>query len=184
MAGLVVPVAAAGSLVLAPTGAAAHEGGDGDLKEVRMFDDCEQVSFNRMFGAGTCVGDGETILDEFISQLLATAPSGVPNVDGWEFEPSDVRLDADKGLRAVNRGGEFHTFTKVKAFGGGCVDEAPVLSGPQKPVPECKDKDVFELTGAPPGHDVVVRGLKAGTHRFECLIHPWMRTTVVVRAHH
>jgi hypothetical protein len=25
-----------------------------------------------------------------------------------------------------------------------------------------------------------VSGLTVGIHRFECLIHPWMRTTVVV----
>ena len=25
-----------------------------------------------------------------------------------------------------------------------------------------------------------VSGLKAGTYRFQCLIHPWMRTTVTV----
>lgn len=167
---------------LAPQGVAAHEDdGDTDLERVRVVDDCEPDSFNAAIGDGTCVGDGDTLFSDFIDELLATAPSGLASVDDWEFKPSDVHLDSDEGLLAVNIGGEFHTFTPVAEFGGGCVEEFPVLSGGLPPVPECAEPDVFVETGLPPGAELEVVDLAPGTHRFECLIHPWMRTEVVVR---
>jgi hypothetical protein len=33
----------------------------------------------------------------------------------------------------------------------------------------------------PPGARLTVAGLHPGIHRFECLIHPWMRSVVEVR---
>jgi plastocyanin len=41
---------------------------------------------------------------------------------------------------------------------------------------------VFATTGVPAGGTSTVPTLSQGTHLFECMIHPWMRTTVVVRA--
>ncbi len=205
LAGLVLTTAVVGLTVVAPSGAAAssgdgsgdgggHEAGHhGELKRVRILDDCEQHSFDAVIGAGTCVGDGETTFGEFISQLVATTPSGVPSVEGWAFKASRVTLHAGEGLRAVNVGGEFHTFTEVKNFGGGCLTDVPVLSGPQKPVPECTPTTplpngpvptAFLTSGLRAGATHDVTGLAPGTHKFECLIHPWMRTTVVVRGHH
>lgn len=32
-----------------------------------------------------------------------------------------------------------------------------------------------------PGQGRTLRNLTPGVHRYECLIHPWMRSTVVVR---
>jgi len=95
----------------------------------------------------------------------------------WRFAPSLVRLPAGGSVDAVNRGGEFHTFTEVAAFGGGCVGEINALLG-LTPVAECQDPSVFGTTGAAPGQSVSTGSLPAGTHLFECLIHPWMRATV------
>jgi hypothetical protein len=82
-------------------------------------------------------------------------------------------------VTARNNGGEFHTFTRVAAFGGGCI---AALNGPLElsPVPECSIPGIILATGAVPGASVTTGSLGTGTHRFECLIHPWMRTTVSV----
>ena len=89
-----------------------------------------------------------------------------------------------------NEGGEFHTFTRVANFGGGCV---PEVSGPLglTPVPECAavvetpDGPVplaFITSGVPSGTDLSVKvdTTTAGTINYQCLIHPWMRTVVTV----
>jgi hypothetical protein len=49
------------------------------------------------------------------------------------------------------------------------------------PVPECAGfpGGTFAATAVPPG-GTLSGTLAPGVHRFECLIHPWMRTTVVV----
>ena len=80
---------------------------------------------------------------------------------------------------ARRRRHEFHTFTEVAAFGGGCVPELNALLG-LTPVPECAIPGIFFTTGAPPGAVVTTGALAAGTHRFMCLIHPWMRSTAEV----
>jgi hypothetical protein len=74
----------------------------------------------------------------------------------------------------------FHTFTEVANFGGGCVDILNQILG-LTAVPECANAGVlFATTGIAPGGELEGAPLSSGTHRFECLIHPWMRTTVVV----
>ena len=93
-----------------------------DAQRVRMFDDCEVTSFNEAIGDGTCVGDGRTTFDDFVAQEQKNG--NVPNraAKGWEFKPADFHIDGGDRIRAVNKGGEFHTFTEVAEFGGGCVD--------------------------------------------------------------
>jgi hypothetical protein len=77
-------------------------------------------------------------------------------------------------------GGEFHTFTEVAAFGGGCVDQLNLLLGLQ-PVSECAAPGIFMTTGVAPGGQRTTGALSAGTHRFQCLIHPWQRTSALAR---
>ena len=48
------------------------------------------------------------------------------------------------------------------------------------PVPECAIPGLFIATEIAPDGTLVSGPLAAGTHRFMCLIHPWMRTTVEV----
>lgn len=47
------------------------------------------------------------------------------------------------------------------------------------PAPECIAPGVVDIPGG--GKDVV-DGLAPGNHRFQCCIHPWMRTLVKVEA--
>ena len=143
---------------------------------VVMLDACDPASFNAELGAGACErpGGGVTI-DRLVDQLLThgTAPS-------WRFA-GPVTVAGGGTLTAVNKGGEFHTFTEVAAFGGGCVDELNGLLG-LTPVPECAQAPgIFGSTGAGRGGSTTTGPLAAGTHRFMCLIHPWMKLTVTAK---
>ena len=90
-----------------------------------------------------------------------------------------LKLDAGGTVTAKNRGGEFHTFTEVAEFGGGCVEEINDLMGLEA-VPECANAGfLFGTTGVPPGGSLTTGPLSAGTHNFMCIIHPSQRTTIV-----
>jgi hypothetical protein len=84
-------------------------------------------------------------------------------------------------LVVTNQGGEPHTFTEVKTFGGGFIEG---LNGGEEPVSECsggfKNVDVAK-TRIIQGSDLRITGLAKGEHHFQCCIHPWMRMTVEVR---
>jgi plastocyanin len=146
-------------------------------RRVSMLDACDGPSFNAALqDPNACTRNGGVTFDELINQLqtMGTAPA-------WRFAPEQLSLAAGGTIEAYNGGGEFHTFTEVAAFGGGCVPPLNELLG-LTPVPECADAGVlFATTGAAPGNEVETGPLTPGTHRFECLIHPWMRSTVEVR---
>ena len=145
-------------------------------RQVQALDDCDPATFNAVVGPGTCVGDGGTTFSEFVAQLLAQG-----RAPAWRFAPAQLKLDAGGTLTAHNRGGEDHTFTQVATFGGGCIAALNDLLG-LTPVPECAGfpGGAFAATLIPPGGTVTTSPLRPGVHRFECLIHPWMRTTVTV----
>ena len=170
---LAVLTAAVGALAALTTSIALAAPSSGN---VVMLDACDPATFNAAIGEGTCErGGGGVKFDTFIGQLLAhgTAPA-------WRFA-GPATVAAGGTLTAVNRGGEFHTFTKVAAFGGGCVDELNDLLG-LTPVPECAQAPgIFFSTGAGMGGSVTTAPLTAGTQRFMCLIHPWMTSTVTAK---
>ena len=105
-----------------------------DSRTVEIRDNCDPASFNAVLGEGACVRNGGLTFDALIERLLATG-----EVRSWRFSPEQLKLAAGGTVTAVNRGGEFHTFTEVAAFGGGCVDEINALIG-LTPVPECASK--------------------------------------------
>jgi hypothetical protein len=84
-------------------------------------------------------------------------------------------------LSVVDQGGEPHTFTEVKQFGGGFIAG---LNNGEAPVPECaagfNDARVAK-TRILQGSTSLVTGLSTGTHYFQCCIHPWMRFKVEVK---
>jgi hypothetical protein len=157
-------------------------------RTVELEDSCDQATFNAAIGPGTCVGDGDVTFPEFLAKLN---PQDFGHEE-WRFHFGRAHIDKGETLKASNEGGEFHTFTEVKNYGGGCI---PELNGPLglTPVPECDPviqvapgvfvPAAFVLTGVNPGETRPVPGLtKAGTHhQFQCLIHPWMRIDVEVR---
>lgn len=140
-------------------------------RQVQMLDNCDGPTFDAAIGTGTCARNGGLTFEKFIARLVADQEVG-----SWRFSPERLSVDAGGTITAVNRGGEFHTFTQVAQFGGGCVADINALLG-LTPVPECSIPGIFGTTGAAPGASVTTAPLQAGTRRFLCLIHPWMRAT-------
>ena len=163
---------------IAVLGLAAGAGAIQGDKKIRMYDDCDPATFNARFGDGTCVGGGHTTLDEFLGEIEATQ-----SAHKWRNQPNQVQLNAGHSLVIENQGGETHTFTPVAAFGGGFFTELNGISGNPVPAPECLN--IGALLFIPSGgvEEGPVAGsseLPAGTHRFQCCIHPWMRTIIQV----
>src|SRR5262245_24321780 len=142
-----------------------------DNRVVEMLDDCEPNSFNAVLGAGTCVGAGTTTFQACIGELTATHTAAK-----WLFVPTFLETAAGKQLVAKNRGGETHTFTHVAQFGGGIVGVLNTLSNNPVPAPECLNLEDDDFV--PPGGTYKERLTDASAQRFQCCIHPWMRTTV------
>jgi hypothetical protein len=84
-------------------------------------------------------------------------------------------------LVVVDQGGEPHTFTEVKKFGGGFVEG---LNAGQEIVPECTGgfaNVAVAKTRILQGSQSHITNLSKGEHLFECCIHPWMRVKVEVK---
>jgi hypothetical protein len=171
----VVWVALAAMAMVSLTGKAGAVQGD---KKIRLLDDCEPTSFNAVLGDGACVGNGHTTFEEFIAELAATQ-----DAHKWRNQPSDMLVNVGRPTLVENRGGEVHTFTPVAEFGGGFVNELNGISGNPVPAPECLN--FGSISFIPPGatEEGPTAGsseLPVGTHKFQCCIHPWMRTIIEV----
>jgi hypothetical protein len=142
---------------------------------VTVLDACDGPSFNEVIGPGACERGGGVKFDDFIGQLISMGEA-----PAWRFAPETLTLADGGSIDAYNRGGEFHTFTEVAAFGGGCVPELNEVLG-LTPVPECGVPGIFGTTGVAPGEELEGEPLASGTHLFMCLIHPWMKTEVTVQ---
>jgi plastocyanin len=164
-AGLTAALAVVGSLV--PAGSAFGA----DHRLVRVQDDCDPATFNAQVPPIPCVGDGRTTFDELIAEFRATG-----SAERWRFSRPEFNIDAGGAITATNEGGEFHSFTEVPRFGNGCAP--PLNTGDDPPVVDCS---VLATTGLEPGQSLTVTVSTPGTYRFQCMIHPWMRSTVDVR---
>jgi plastocyanin len=178
---MVVPIALL-VIVGMPTSAAAGP----DQRTVRASDDCDAATFNAVLDpAGTadpqpCLGDGETTFSDFLAQLAANGPKPNRAAKDWAFSRTNTDIDPGGILTVNNVGGEFHTFTRVAAFGGGCVDVLNQILG-LTPVPECANFPLLaRTTGIPSGGTLTVTSPQSGVQHYQCLIHPWMHTTVTV----
>ena len=168
--------AAVGAVVLLSltAGAGAVQGD----KKIRMYDDCEPTSFNEVLGPGTCVGKGHTTFTEFIDELAATQ-----DVHTWRNQPSAMQINVGRPTVIENRGGEDHTFTPVAEFGGGVVPVLNQLSGNPVAAPECLGPIVLIHAGeTEDGPTAGSSELPVGSHKFQCCIHPWMRTVIDVES--
>jgi len=147
-------------------------------KKIRLYDDCEPTSFNAVLGDGTCIGNGHTTFDEFIAELEETQ-----DAHAWRNQPSAMHLNVGRPTFIENRGGEVHTFTPVAEFGGGFVPDLNGISGNPVPAPECLNFGTISFIpagGTEDGPTAGSAGLPVGTSRFQCCIHPWMRTVIEV----
>ena len=176
-------------------------------KTIAMRDACDPDSFNAVVGPGTCIAGhhGNTLFEDFIAELQSDQIAG-----SWRFNPllnateghfNLVHLDLTSGDQTTiqNAGGETHTFTRVKKFGGGFVGPLNGLSGNPDPAPECAQvlpdgtlapqpesptNQVVEAGQTEAGPTAGTTALPEGVSRWECCIHPWMRMVVVVHENH
>jgi len=143
-------------------------------RRIQMMDACDPESFNEALGPGSCLRNGGLEFAKFLG-LLGKHQS----VGAWHFAPDKVNARVGQELLAVNTGGEVHTFTEVEEFGGGIVPALNELSGNLVEAPECAALEPDDFV--PPGGTYRDDVDEAGTERYQCCIHPWMRTVVTAR---
>ena len=152
------------------------------VAQIVALDECDPATFNAAIGPDFCKNVSLSVLGfaTTFSNLFAEVAAGTPDPK-WDFEPDTLTVKQGTVLSVVNQGGEPHTFTEVKQFGGGFI---PTLNQNQEPsVPECAAgfNDVaVARTRILQGSTSLVTGLSKGTHYFQCCIHPWMRMKVEV----
>ena len=141
-------------------------------------DSCDPASFDAAIRPGTCVKNGNTTFPEFIAELAST---GVAR--DWRFTPEQLTAHFGVDLLGNNVGGEEHTFTPVREFGGGEVPILNQLAGTPIVAQECKSLD--EDDRVPSGGKYLIEAEElaevadnSGIARIQCCIHPWMHSTV------
>ncbi len=149
--------------------------------QIVAVDECDPASFNdpKVAGPGFCKNVTLGAFTTF-DELRRGAKEGTPD-PGWDFEPDKLRIKKGTPIIVVDQGGEPHTFTEVKQFGGGFLD---FLNHGEETVSECNGgfKNLaVARTRILQGSQLQVSGLSKGEHYFQCCIHPWMRVTVEVK---
>jgi hypothetical protein len=174
-------------LILATGFAQENHGQNNRQVSVHLWDYCDPGSFNTDFGPGTCNRDtttGAITVTGFLGEL-----GSEQSVGAWRYSPSEIKSNDGKITLALqNVGGETHTFTRVKEFGGGFVDVLNQASGNPVPAPECAQMVNGTLTPQAPGPDnlfISPGGTATASTpkhdditRYQCCIHPWMRLVV------
>lgn len=168
-----IALLAALALTVLATPAAFADGG----REIRMRDKCDPATFNAVLGPGACVGDG----DVTFAELLATLNPADGGHDAWRFTREELTVRVGESVSITNQGGEVHSFTEVLNFGTGIVG-APLDNALPPGTPAAIPAEDPGPTFLPPGGARVLSGLTPGAHKFECLIHPWMQSTITVRS--
>ena len=158
---------------------------------IHIRDYCDPASFDGVLGNGACTRDTSSGAINFMGFL--TELSMDKSVGAWRFAPSQSPAAEGATLALQNLGGETHTFTRVKRFGGGFVDALNQGAGTPTPAPECAQMVDGNLVPQPPGPDNIFipagasanMTLKSGeTARFQCCIHPWMHLTITPKDEH
>jgi hypothetical protein len=141
-----------------------------------MRDDCEATSFNATFGAGICIGRGRTAATAFLAELAQTRTAR-----RWVFVPPNASIPRATRVVASNIGGEDHTFTPVREFGGGIIPPLNDLARTPTVAPECQSLEDDDFVPSDKAY-TVKREVVAhdGLVKVQCCIHPWMRATISV----
>jgi plastocyanin len=171
--------------------------GSSRTQPISVQDRCDPVTFP-LFGAHCNPHDGGTVkFLDLIARIQKDPRKVLEDRDaaGWRFNPDDVNVKTGTTLVVTNAGGEVHTFTNVTqtGFTAGCIDEINGLFGTLlKSSPLCPNFDaVAAATGLAPvgplpdGLPPLPRTRSfpmdaPGKFKYQCLIHPWMRTVVEV----
>jgi len=158
---------------------------------IHIRDYCDPASFDAVLGTGACSRDTANGAITFTG--FSTELSSDKSVGAWRFAPSQVKAAEGATLNLQNLGGETHTFTRVKRFGGGFVAALNGGAGTPQPAPECAQVVNGNLVPQPPSADNIFipaggsasMTLQRGeTARFQCCIHPWMHVTLTPEDDH
>src|SRR5262245_52449849 len=148
-------------------------------KTVTLMDACDPDTFNAPppagAGPGTCERRGGVRFANFIAELTSHH-----SVGAWHMAPGQVTIKLGDVLSAFNNGGETHTFTEVDEFGGGFVQEINNVGGFGTTIPECNPQGLQLLDPGDSFHETTD---EVGVEKYQCCIHPWMRTEVRIVQH-
>jgi hypothetical protein len=159
-----------------------------DPQRFRIRDECDPATFNSGPPTGPGLGvicepsfDGDETFTEFIDEITDTQKAR-----HWRFQPESTHLDRGGRTSIQSIGGETHTFTRVADFGGGVVPLLNELSGAGATRAECLTPPSAINVTVPAGAHLTgpIAGSSAlpkGTTKWQCCIHPWMRSTIEVR---
>ena len=142
-------------------------------------DNCDAATFNAALNdPNACVKHGSQTFQSFIAELTATKTAR-----DWRFTPWQITGRFGVGLLGNNVGGEVHTFTPVRVYGGGIIDPLNALTGNLVKAPECLtlEEDDFVPSGGKyliEADELEEVADASGIARVQCCIHPWMRTDV------
>lgn len=156
-------------------------------------DYCDPKTFNAALHDPTAcqrnTDSGAITFNGFLSELALDK-----SVGAWRYAPPAVPGKEGEQIvvRVKNNGGETHTFTRVRNFGGGFVAALNQASGNNTPAPECAKMVNGQLQPQPPSKANLfvapgksAYGLTLGDQnedaKFQCCIHPWMRAEVNTR---
>ena len=167
------------ALLGATPAASADEGRAPRAQQMRLLDECDAATWNAQI-PGICVGAGSVKFDTFVADL-AKGGSGA-----WWINNREQTINAGDTLHVINQGGIVHSFTEVSAYGAGIVPEwntaLPAGTPPAATLEPFFTTFVTSQAVDPAAaRDVPATQLTKGTHKFQCMIHPWMRTVVTVR---
>src|SRR4051794_20553544 len=185
----VFSVLAVGTASLALAAAASASSDDGVVIQTR--DACDPASFPPGLCHRTDNSGGVVTFLEL--QAVVGKKHSHP---AWRFTKDDVRVKRGTPLMVeFGRGGEAHSFTDVTATGPdptpGCIGLLNgLIFGSEATAPMCGTDDpggaglgaILATSGVfPGGPPLVIDTSTPGTRFFQCMIHPWMRTTVTVQ---
>ncbi len=160
------------------------------LLNIHLRDYCDPVTFAAIgcVRTATPLSAGVITLSGFQAELGAEK-----SVGAWRFVPDRSTSEEGLSIMLQNLGGETHTFTRVREFGGGFVAPLNAASGNPVPAPECARLVNGQLVPQPPSPENVfvpantnATGplLREGQNaKFQCCIHPWMLMTVSTKEH-
>ena len=103
---------------------------------IHVRDYCDPTNFTAPFGNGVCNRDtstGAITITGFLTELTMDK-----SVGARRFAPSWTEAAEGTTLNRQNLGGEMHTFTRVKRFGGGLVAPLNTPAGTPELAPECE----------------------------------------------
>jgi len=146
-------------------------------KTMRLLDSCDKASWDAEF-PGLCTASAGSVTLTRFREDLAKGGSGA-----WWINNRKETIDAGDSLHVINEGGIVHTFTEVQSYGQGLVAEWNQAVPDEQPAVNIAGNPVGPAdfaTAVPAGTSSDVTPAK-GVHKYQCIIHPWMRTVVTVR---